>query len=187
MTEQNTGATVISTAEQDDAPEWIDLSDGHSETVDLRVEGRSDILGGQVVARLELGGTPNSPEEERLPSQEVHLLSIHTPENLDFQNLLKWNNIYELTGSAMAVVSLDEAGRPTGTALLLPGTEYVLGREGNIRWFRYGYSTEEVGHWTPFQENDSISRDHVRLDMATKHVTVEKNPESRAYTRIARG
>ncbi len=177
--------TIESGAEQEKPADWIELAAERPETVSLDHEGRPDVMGGQVVAKLELGGADNSGQP--LPAQEVHVLSVHSPADLDYQNLLKWNKTDEMSGGRTVLVALDPQGNIAASALLFPGVEYVVGREGNVGWFKYGVVGGDINQWTPFDDNPSISRNQASIDVGARHVVIEKNAASQSSTRLSRG
>ena len=155
--------------EIDQNSEWSNLAPGSALAIDLTPEGRPEIMGGEVVAKLRLGE----------PANEVHVVSVHTP-NMDFEKLLRWNRIDTRLPGGTVIIALNEAGDPSqgiaASALLMPGNEYDLGgKGGTLKWFRYPSISDPAELWTPFDTNPSLQEGVVKLDLGAHHLVVESS------------
>jgi hypothetical protein len=128
-----------------------------------------NISGQPVVAVLELGGS-----QSHEPSR-VDVARIDDPEDADILALAHRQRIDTRRPDQYMLTAFNEKGSIAGIAFIKNLTRFnLLGREGNIEWIRIDYSQdkETPQHWTPFDENPSVSREQLILSCEDKDLTI---------------
>lgn len=119
---------------------------------------RTDVMGGEEIARLEMGG--HGPEDHNGEPARVALVNVWDKSNADYQAQVALAKQQGIETSDLLLLSFRHGF--TGVAFLPPHQTHTLGREGDIQWLPFGQFFSSK-NWTPFDENDSVSRRQVIL------------------------
>lgn len=137
--------------------EWDKEMIGLNEVVTIPIgtsQNRADIMGGEVYARLRLGGHSDG----KYQPQQIDMVYVNWKEDSHYQALARRAQASGHRPSNMVLIAHQEGRGVTGTAFVPDQGVVTLGREGSVQWFDYGPDHPPVPGWTPFEDNDSISR-----------------------------
>ncbi len=147
-----------------------ELKNGEIATVPLRLHKAVDVAGGQIVAKLFLGGYEKGPGDtdgHSYPVHQLQVVSVRDVNNPHYRTFVERAVKADKTPSRLLLFSVNESGYADGVAFL-PLAPQTVGRGGYLRWFKTRldqYEDDDTDpSWNPMAENNSISADHVRIE-----------------------
>jgi hypothetical protein len=156
---ESTGSTSpdLPAGENEQGPEWASGAIGNNDVVTIPIgtsQNRADIMGGEVYARLKLGGHSDGKYEP----QDIDMVHVNWKEDANYQALARRAEAAGRRPSNVILIAYKKGRGVTGTAFVPEEGVVTLGREGSLQWFDYGIDHPPVEGWTPFEDNSSISR-----------------------------
>lgn len=116
------------------------------------------------IAQIELGGQGDIGAELN-GSTRVNIIAVGPTGSQDLKAIEEKFDAKQ--GGVIFATSEEVAGNRTisGFSYLPPEGGGVIGRVGNLKWLdEYGNSPSVQG-WTPFKDNDTVSREHVGVSL----------------------
>jgi hypothetical protein len=117
-------------------------------------QSRADVMGGEVYAKLKLGGISDGSYEP----QDLELVYVNWKEDPEYQGLARRAKAAGILPTNVLIVAYQKGKGITGSAFLPEHSISTLGRDGSLQWFDYGLDRGIDPGWTPFEDNMSISR-----------------------------
>ncbi len=155
-------------AQEQDSPTLLHETIGYNNVVAVPLHNgrRLEYMGGELVAKLKLGGTKGSPGEEAFPSQELDFYSIQLVDDSDYKRLVK-NALKERSTSRVVVVRPPDETQ-LGAIGFIPETHpSTIGRESSIQWY-------DLGSFRPLEQNVHLFYRSVSRRQLAVHIRDEQ-------------